>query len=76
MTPENKNRIRQRLTEAAGKLEGLLPDNPMHPTGRNPYAHIPSVIKNLTGGVSYKNLPDEAFVFIMELIQYCEENPF
>ena len=62
--------------EAAGNLKDKLPDHPKHPQGRNPYAHIPKVIKDAAGGVSYKDLPDEAFGYVMELIQYCEDNPF
>jgi hypothetical protein len=76
MSPENKEKIRGRIIEAAGNLKGRLPKHPKHPQGRNPYAHIPKVIKDAAGGVSYKDLPDEAFDYIMELIQYCEDNPF
>ena len=76
MSPEKRQIIRERILEAAAKLEGKLPDHPMHPTGRNPYAHIPKVIKDAAGGTSYKDLPDEAFDLIMQLIQHCEDNPF
>jgi len=76
MTPKNQEIIRQKILEAAESLVGRLPDHPRHPKGRNPYAHIPKVIKDAAGGVSYKDLPDEAFDYIMELIQYCEDNPF
>ena len=76
MSPDNQGKIRERILEAAKALKGKLPDHPKHPQGRNAYAHIPKVIKDAAGGVSYKDLPDEAFDYIMELIQYCEDNPF
>ena len=76
MSPEKQKIIRERILEAAKSLEGKLPDHPRHPKGRNPYAHIPKVIKDSAGGTSYKELPDEAFELIMQLIEHCEENPF
>ena len=76
MSPDKQKIIRERILEAAGKLEGKLPDHPKHPMGRNPYAHIPKVIKHASGGVSYKDLPDAAFNLVLQLIQYCEDNPF
>ena len=76
MSPEKQKIVRERILEAAKNLEGKLPEHPRHPAGRNPYAHIPKVIKDSTGGMSYKELPDEAFESVMLLIQYCEENPF
>jgi hypothetical protein len=76
MNLENCQLIRERIIAAAWVLKDKLPDHPAHPSGRNAYAHIPKVIKDAAGGTSYKDLPDEAFDYIMELIQYCEENPF
>ena len=76
MNNENCEKIRCRILEAAESLKGRLPPHPSHPLGRNPYAHIPKVIKDAANGISYKELPDEAFDDIMKLIQYCEENPF
>jgi len=76
VSPHNQQRIRERILEAAEKLRGKLPDHPMHPDGRNPYAHIPKVIKDFSLGKSYKELPDEAFESVMLLIEYCENNPF
>ena len=76
MNNENCRLIREKIVEAAEALKGRLPDHPAHPQGRNPYAHIPKVIKDACGGVSYKDMPDEALSLIMDLIQYCEDNPF
>jgi hypothetical protein len=76
MTPENQSKIRGKILDAAASLKGRLPAHPAHPMGRNPYAHIPKVIKDACGGISYKDMPDESYELIVELIQYCVENPF
>lgn len=76
MNIENCKLIRARIIRAAEALKGCLPEHPSHPAGRNPYAHIPKVIKDACGGISYKDMPDESFNLIMDLIQYCEDNPF
>ena len=76
MSPEKQKIIRARILIAADNLKDKLPNHTAHPDGRNPYAHIPKVIKNAAGGLSYKDLPDEAFESIIQLIEYCEENPF
>jgi len=75
VTPENQRVIRDAILVAAENLKGKLPDHWKHPQGRNPYAHIPKVIKDITGH-SYKDLPDEYFDIVMEIINKCEMNPF
>ncbi len=75
MNEENKKLIRERIAEAGNNLKGKLPPSDKHPKGRNPYAHIPQVIKHLCGE-SYVDLPDEMFPFVMKIIKHCEENPF
>lgn len=75
MNPQNQKLIREAILSAAENLKGKLPDHPRHPDGRNPYAHIPKVIKDVTG-YSYKDLPDELCNDVMDIIKHCEENPF
>lgn len=75
MSPEKNQEVRKRIVEAADNLKGKLPEHQKHPMGRNPYAHIPKVIKDLMGE-SYLKLPDEAFEDVMVIIDYCEKNPF
>jgi len=72
---KNQKTIRESILVAAENLKGKLPPHPKHPTGRNEYAHIPKVIKDITGH-SYKDLPDEYFNIVMEIIDKCERNPF
>lgn len=67
--------IRMRIQEAGKNLEGILPYSPRHPKGRNPYAHIPKVIKSMFGS-SYKSLHDDMLEDVMCVIEYCEKNPF
>ena len=75
MNEENKIIIRKRIDEAAEMLKGRLPSSPRHPSGRNPYAHIPKVIISMLGK-SYTQLPDSTLQEILEIIDYCEKNPF
>lgn len=75
MNRENRKIVRERIQRAGRSLEGKLPDSPRHPKGRNPYAHIPAVIKKLTGE-SYTELPDDALQIVMEIIDFCENNPY
>ena len=76
MNEENNRLILERIRESAKRLEGKLPERlDRHPAGRNPYAHIPKVIKHICGK-SYKDLPDEDLDAVLEIISHCEEHPF
>ena len=75
MSPQNQKTIRDAILVAADNLKGKLPESPRHPSGRNPYAHIPKVIMSITGS-SYKDLTDDYFDIVMEIIDLCERKPF
>jgi hypothetical protein len=75
MNKQNQKIILEYIREAALSLSGSLPDSGKHPNGRNPYAHIPTVIR-ATLGSSYKELGDEYFDAVILTIKYCKENPF
>ena len=75
MNKKNSAIILERIREEGGNLEGKLPASSKHPQGRNPYAHISSMIKRLLGG-SYTDLPDEELPRVLEIIDICENNPF
>ena len=49
-------------------LVGKLLPHPMHPKGRNPYAHICGIIKNKFG-CSYKDIEDEKIDELKEFIE-------
>ncbi len=61
--------------KSAERIKGKLPPSPKHPKGRNPYAHIATVIKSLYG-CSYKELPDRELSNVLSIIEYSEVNPF
>ena len=75
MNAENCKLIAERIKIAAKNLEGKLPTSPKHPKGRNPYAHVPSVIKSVLG-MSYKDAPDALFEHVIMIIEHCEKKPF
>jgi len=75
MNVENRRVILERIREAGKNLEGKLPKSIRHPKGRNPYAHIPQVIKSLCGA-SYTELPDDHLDIVLEIIEHCERHPF
>jgi len=75
MNKQNQKRILNAIHDAASSLSGSLPDHHKHPKGRNPYAHVPTVIR-ATLGSSYKELSDEYFDAVILIIKYCKDNPF
>jgi hypothetical protein len=75
MNEKNRDIIRKKIAEAAENLKGKLPESKMHPSGRNPYAHIPKVIKSAFG-MSYIDIEDEHIDIVLEVIEYCEKYPF
>jgi len=60
MDDENKKIIWSSILEAGDFLKDKLPNSPLHPRGRNPYAHVALEIKNKFKN-SYKDLPNEKF---------------
>ena len=58
MNKENASKLWKIIQEAGDYLVGQLPDHPNHPKGRNPYAHICTLIKSHFG-CSYKDIEDE-----------------
>ena len=68
MNIENKKIVWKSIQKRGDELIHLLPEHPYHLKGRNPYAHICSLIKKKFGH-SYKDLKDEKF---LELINFIE----
>ena len=75
MNKKNQAEIRTKIQIAAKNLEGRLPESKNHPSGRNPYAHIPKVIISVLGK-SYKDLDDDQLEEALCIIEYCDRNPF
>ena len=62
------------IIKAGDFLKNKLPDNPSHPKGRNPYAHVALEIKNKYN-MSYKDLPDNQYEEIIDFINFLKKNP-
>ena len=74
MSPENKRKLWQEILKAGEFLEGKLPHSPIHPTRRNPYAHVASCIKTKFG-FSYGELRDNQYEEVISYISFLKENP-
>ena len=72
MNDNNKKIIWKIIQEKGFSLVGKLPPHPMHPTGRNPYAHICEIIKNKFG-FSYKYIGDEKFDELKTFIENIKD---
>ena len=62
------------IQEAGDYLQSKLPENPNHPEGRNPYAHVALCVKNKFG-LSYKDIADEDIEKIIKFIDFLKKNP-
>ena len=74
MNKENSVKLWKIIQEAGDYLVGQLPNHPNHPKGRNPYAHVAICVKNKFGQ-SYKEIPDERMIDVLEFIDDLVENP-
>ena len=74
MNSENAKVIWKSIQQAGDYLKGRLPSHPNHPKGRNPYAHVALEIKNHFK-MTYKDIPDEKIVQVLEYIDYLKKNP-
>jgi len=74
MNVENKNKLWKIIQEAGDYLAGKLPDHPNHPKGRNPYAHIALCIREKFNA-SYKDIPDNKFIEVINYIEFLKKNP-
>lgn len=66
----HRNIVHTHVRQAAKKIEGLLPDHPAHPEGRNPMAHIYSVIQAVMGYPA-KECSNDRVEDILNIIQDC-----
>ena len=74
MNKENTNKLWKLIQEAGDYLKDRLPQNPNHPKGRNPYAHVALCVKEKFNS-SYKDIPDEKFDEVLKYIEFLKENP-
>ena len=74
MNKENTNKLWKIIQEAGNYLLDQLPDHPNHPKGRNPYAHVALCVKDKFKA-SYKDIPDEKYMDVLDYIEYLKQNP-
>tara|TARA_Y100001958_G_C21097095_1_gene448313 strand:- start:289 stop:558 length:270 start_codon:yes stop_codon:yes gene_type:complete len=74
MNNKNAKKLWKIIQEAGDYLKGQLPDHPNHPKGRNPYAHVALCIKEKFNE-SYKFIPDEKLLEVIEFIEFLKKNP-
>ena len=74
MKSENRKKLWKEILSAGDYLKNKLPNHPNHPKGRNPYAHVALEIKNKFNE-SYKDIPDEKIILVLEHIEYLKKNP-
>jgi len=74
MNEEKSRQLWKMIQEAGDYLQGLLPDHPNHPNGRNPYAHVAICVKSKFNQ-SYKDIEDEKFNEVIKYIEFLKNNP-
>tara|TARA_X000000950_G_C13775002_1_gene602616 strand:+ start:836 stop:1060 length:225 start_codon:yes stop_codon:yes gene_type:complete len=68
MKKENRKILWSLIQKKGSKLVGRLPEDYRHPKGRNPYAHICTLIKDKFGR-SYKDINDDFFPKVESFIK-------
>ena len=74
MNNKNAKKLWKIIQETGDYLKRQLPDHPNHPKGRNPYAHVALCIKEKFNE-SYKFIPDEKLLEVIEFIEFLKKNP-
>ena len=69
LSPDIKSKVWADMRAAGDRLKTVLKEDPRHPRGRNPYAHVAGSVRDRFG-CSYGELPDEK---APEVILYLEE---
>lgn len=69
LSPDLKREVWGKMMKAGDRLKPVLQEDPGHPKGRNPYAHVAGCVRDKFG-CSYGELPDEK---APEVIFYLEE---
>lgn len=69
LSPDLKREVWGKMMRAGDRIKPVLKEDPRHPRGRNPYAHVAGCVRDRFG-CSYGELPDER---VQEVIVYLEE---
>ena len=73
MKNDNKKKVWALIQNQGDLLLNKLSPHPNHPKGRNPYAHICSLIKSHFG-CSYKDVDDERIEQMINFIKVLRNN--
>ena len=72
LSPDLKREVWGKMMKAGDRLKPVLKEDPGHPKGRNPYAHVAGCVRDRFG-CSYGELPDEkapeVLLYLQELVK-------
>ena len=74
MNKLNASKLWKLIQLTGDELLGKLPENPNHPKGRNPYAHVALEVKTYFK-MTYKDIPDEKFDEVVKYLEFLKQNP-
>ena len=67
----NKERIWRLIQKTGDSLDGKLPEQPNHPKGRNPYAHVALKVKEHFG-CSYKDIANDKYQEVVDFLKVIQ----
>ena len=67
----NKKKIWRLIQNTGDCLAGKLPEQPNHPKGRNPYAHVALKVKTHFG-CSYKDIANEKYQEVVDFLNLIQ----
>ena len=67
----NKEKIWRLILNTGDGLTGKLPEQPNHPKGRNPYAHVALKVKKRFG-CSYKDIANDKYQEVVDFLNVIQ----
>ena len=69
----NKEKIWRLIQNTGDVLAGKLPEQPNHPKGRNPYAHVALKVKKRFG-CSYKDIENDKYQEVVDFLNVIQRD--
>ena len=69
----NKEKIWRLIQNTGDRLAGKLPEQPYHPKGRNPYAHVALKVKKRFG-CSYKDIENDKYQEVVDFLNVIQRD--
>ena len=69
----NKEKIWRLIQNTGDALAGKLPEQPNHPKGRNPYAHVALKVKKRFG-CSYKDIENDKYQEVVDFLNVIQRD--